>query len=173
VADDFGRFEADAEKLRTVLYGLLIAKVSARDVQGALAACQDAGLVKLYRSGGRGYGKVINFRQKLANRRALYPDEEEPPPEPELFTSVPVGVFVPLKEGRKEAPHSPPPEAGGGNRSATAGTQTTDNELRRAVRFLAFGEIPNWRERTLSEIHAGEEWQNYRDLGLSFFAALG
>lgn len=102
VADDFGRFEADAEMLRTVLYGLLIAKVSVRDVEGALVACHEAGLVKLYRSGGRGYGKVINFRQKLTKRRALYPDEEGPPGDTELFTTAPPPpIPIIQKEGRK------------------------------------------------------------------------
>lgn len=102
VADDFGRFEADAEELRMVLYVRELAKVSERDVQGMLVELHQAGLIKLYQREGKGYGKVINFRQKLTTRRAEYPDEEGPPPEPELFGGPPTVAPPSLKEGRKE-----------------------------------------------------------------------
>ena len=102
VADDFGRLAADAERLGTGLYGLLIAKVAIRDVKGILVGDHGTGHVKLYRSRGRGYSKVSDYRLKLTKRRALYPDEEEPPAEPELFT---IGSSPPIhtiqKEGRK------------------------------------------------------------------------
>lgn len=115
VADDYGRFEADAEVLRTVLYGLSLGKVTERDVQGALLrfAAADIGLVKLYTVSGRGYGKVLNFRQTLQKRRGLYPDEEGgAPPEPELWPAFS------LPEGKKEGKSPPPPaEAGGRNAS--------------------------------------------------------
>jgi hypothetical protein len=115
VADDYGRFEADAETLRTVLFGPLLAKVSVRDVQAGLLRCAaaDVGLVKLYTVRGRGYGKVVNFRQKLAKRRALYPDEDDgPPPEPELFTPAAECGATDRKERKKEgsAGAAPAPE---------------------------------------------------------------
>jgi hypothetical protein len=107
VADDYGRFEADADTLRTVLFGPLLSKVSARDVQRSLMrfAAPEIGLVKLYTVKDRGYGKVINFRQTLTRRRALYPDEEDGPPrEPELFQPSPPlpPLAAPVKEGKKE-----------------------------------------------------------------------
>lgn len=112
VADDYGRFEADVEMLRTVLYVRQLSKVTMRDVQDALLRCAAAevGLVKLYTVEGRGYGKVVNFRQTLQKRRALYPDEGNALPEPDLFGAGPEPPPERRKEGK--APQ-PPAEAGG------------------------------------------------------------
>lgn len=75
-ADPMGRFEANVDVLRAVLYAPVLSKVSKRDVQGALAACQQAELVKLWTKDGRGYGEVVNYRQRgLKMRRS-----EIPPP---------------------------------------------------------------------------------------------
>lgn len=115
VADDYGRFEADAEMLRAVLYGPMLSKVSVRDVQEALMRCaaSEIGLVKLYTVEGRGYGKVYNFRQTLMKRRALYPDEDGAAQEPELF---PAGAPEPPPPERKKEGKSPqPPAAAGGS----------------------------------------------------------
>jgi hypothetical protein len=112
VADDFGRFEADADMLRAVLYAPCLSKVSGRDVGKALVRLHQAGLVKLYTHEARGYGKVINFRQTLQKRRALYPDEDGPPAEPELFADAP--DVSEKKERKKEggkAPEAPAPLA--------------------------------------------------------------
>ncbi len=119
VCDDYGRFEADVGMLRTVLYAPALEKVSERDVKEALLRCADdsLGLVKLYTRRGRGYGKVINYRQNsLKNRRALYPDDADD--EPELFPVGPPGGAPLQSEGKKEgrgrarnARHAPPPDA--------------------------------------------------------------
>lgn len=107
VCDDYGRFEADAGMLRTVLFAPQLGKVPERDVKDALLRCaeQDVGLVKLYAVRGRGYGKVVNYRQDgLRKRRALYPGEDDQD-EPDLFTSSPPSTADPpsrKKERRKE-----------------------------------------------------------------------
>ncbi len=109
VADDYGRFEVDVGMLRTVLYGPSLHKVSERDLQGALLRFGEVGigLVKFYAVAGRGYGKVLNFRQTgLTKRRGWYPDEEGVVPEPEL-------VFT-ASEGKKEGESPQPPAAAGG-----------------------------------------------------------
>lgn len=110
--DDYGRFEADAEKLWSVLYALDRARVTMRDVQEGLRrmGAQEIGLVKYYTVRGVGYGKVHNYRQTgLKKRRALYPDEVGH--EPELWEPPPVEV---APERKKEfSPHSPPPAGGG------------------------------------------------------------
>lgn len=116
VADDYGRFEAEPDTLRTVLYGPLLSKVTMRDVQGALMrfAATETGLVKLYTVKARGYGKVHNFRQLgLAKRRALYPDEDGKEAEPDLFA-----LESGPPEGRKEGNPPLPPAAAGGQIAA-------------------------------------------------------
>jgi hypothetical protein len=131
VADDYGRFEADPELLRSVLYGPCLAKVSVRDVQGALMrlAQTDIGLVKLYTVRGRGYGKVNNFRQTLQKRRALYPQDEDDPPPADLFTEVASSFFS--AEGKKEekSPQSPP---AGGLPSNLSGLEKPKTRRRRS-----------------------------------------
>lgn len=134
VADDLGRFEADAGMLRTVLYGPLLAKVSERDVAQMLVQLHHVELVKLYTVQGRGYGKVINFRQTgLKTRRALYPDEDGPPDAPELFTPPAALTVSAPSERKKEAPHSPPP--GGGRENASLVTETRASPRASPVRF--------------------------------------
>lgn len=106
ICDDYGRFEADAGMIRAVLYAPILDKVTERDVQAALLRCAETGvgLVKLYTVHGRGYGKVINYRQNLKKRRAFYPDEEERD-EADLFTTAPPATGDPpseKKERKKE-----------------------------------------------------------------------
>lgn len=76
VCDGAGRFEADADMLRSVLYGLILDKIQRGDVSRWMAECHLAGLVKLYTVSGRGYGKVINYGQRDYGRKVLYPDED-------------------------------------------------------------------------------------------------
>lgn len=86
-ADECGRFENDADVLRAALYAPLLSRVSKRDVQGAVIACHQAGLVKLWTGvDGRGYGEVVNYRQTgLKRRRSNIPPPQGAPPEPGLF----------------------------------------------------------------------------------------
>jgi len=81
--DGAGRFENDAAILRPALYPRMLHKVSVRDVQGNVVQLHGAGLIKLYTVGARGFGEVLNYRQRDANRKVIHPAE---PGEPELFT---------------------------------------------------------------------------------------
>lgn len=103
VADALGRFEADVEVLRAALYAPILSKVSKRDVQGALVACQRAGLVKLWTGvDGRGYGEVVNYRQTgLRNRKSDIP----PPDAPDA------GALPGLMEATADPPDPPTPPA--------------------------------------------------------------
>lgn len=129
VCDDAGRFEAEPTQLRPALFGAALQKVSERDVQGALVACHQAGLVKLYTVEGRGFGEVRKFGQeKLKSRTVLYPGPEPqpedalpgftapPPPEPEVIHNPPPQPDFSRarqKERRKETSPQPPAAAGG------------------------------------------------------------
>jgi hypothetical protein len=146
VADDFGRFEADAEWLRTVLYAPIQAKVSERDCGKMLVRVHEVGLVKLYTVHGRGYGKVLDFRQDgLRARRALYP-EEEVPKQGELFPPGDADL-APL-EGRKEIPPNPPPESGGWN----ASPRPAALKPLRARRPQSLDRLADERDRVTDEI---------------------
>lgn len=147
--DDYGRFEADAEKLWSVLYALDRARVAKRDVQDGLRrfAAAEVGLVKYYTVRGVGYGKVHNYRQHgLKKRRALYPDEAGD--EPELFDEPPA-----RHEGKKEgnSPHSPPP-AGGGEASLDYPKPRQPVRFRRAQRLDTLHEEKTRLEREIDEI---------------------
>ena len=129
VCDDAGRFEAEPTQLRPALFGAALQKVSERDVQGALVACHQAGLVKLYTVEGRGFGEVRKFGQeKLKSRTVLYPGPEPqpedalpgftapPPPESEVIHNPPPQPDFSRarqKERRKETSPQPPAAAGG------------------------------------------------------------
>lgn len=142
-ADGHGRFEADAVLLRSVLYGVLSHKVSVRDVQEAMTRCHQLGLVKLYQVEGRGYGKVINYRQTLAKRRALYPDEDGPRPEPELFEN---------SSGKKEEKSPQPPAAAGGGNASLAGTKPPKRFARRLPKPDTLRDELAGIEREMTEI---------------------
>jgi hypothetical protein len=141
-ADGHGRFEADAVMLRAVLYGLLSHKVTVRDVQEAMTRCHAIGLVKLYTVDGRGYGKVINYRQTLAKRRALYPDEDGAPPDPDLFSAP--------TEGKKEGNDPQPPAAAGGRNASLSLSEPPRH--RRMKRLPKLDTLHDERQRIEREI---------------------
>lgn len=76
VCDGAARFDADADRLRTVLYGRVLSRVSRGDVARWMVECHQAGLIKLYTRDGRGYGRVVNYGQRDTKRKVLYPGEE-------------------------------------------------------------------------------------------------
>lgn len=86
VCDGAARFEADADRLRTVLYGRSLHVVAKRDVARWMTECHLAGLIRLYTRSGRGYGEVINYGQRDTKRRKLYPG----PHDDELNFAAPI-----------------------------------------------------------------------------------
>lgn len=75
-ADDYGRFHGNPTLVRSLLFplknGLRDSDISAR-----LAACEKAGLIRVYESNGKPFVEIVNFGQRLkASTRSKYP---EPP----------------------------------------------------------------------------------------------
>lgn len=75
-ADDYGRFHGNPTLVRSLLFplknGLRDSDISAR-----LAACEKAGLIRVYESSGKPFVEIVNFGQRLkASTRSKYP---EPP----------------------------------------------------------------------------------------------
>ena len=73
-ADDFGRFHGNPTLVRSLLFplknGLRDSDISAR-----LAACEKAGLIRVYESSGKPFIEIVNFGQRLkASTRSKYPD---------------------------------------------------------------------------------------------------
>lgn len=64
-ADDHGRYEADPTVLRGRLYPRRLADVTDQDIEGWLAECCEAGLIRLYRVGDATYLQIENFRQRI------------------------------------------------------------------------------------------------------------
>ncbi|RME71366.1 MAG: hypothetical protein D6781_04380 [Verrucomicrobia bacterium] len=110
VCDGAGRFEADPDLLRAVLYGPILHKIQRGDVVRWLTECHQAGLIKLYTVGGQGYGCVLNYGQRDRLRKVRYPSPE--PDQLELATvageSVEQGDR--RRRARRKRPPDPPPE---------------------------------------------------------------
>lgn len=73
-ADDFGRFHGNPTLVRSLLFplknGLRDSDISAR-----LAACEKAGLIRVYESSGKPFIEIVNFGQRLkTSTRSKYPD---------------------------------------------------------------------------------------------------
>lgn len=64
VVDDFGRFEARPELLRSRCYPLKTDSIRTADITRSLAACEKAGLVVVYQVDGRRYLQVEKFKQR-------------------------------------------------------------------------------------------------------------
>lgn len=72
VADDYGLYDARKTLLRCALYPLALEKVSESDVSSGLAACEEAGLVRLYSVEGKEYLQIANYGQRR-QARPKYP----------------------------------------------------------------------------------------------------
>ena len=150
VCDDAGRFEAEPTQLRPALFGAALQKVSERDVQGALVACHQAGLVKLYTVEGRGYGEVLKFGQEgLRTRRVIYPGPEPQPedtlpgftappaaPPPEVIHNPPPppDFSRPLRKERRKEESPQPPAAAGGDVAKAIEARKAGRQYRNAER---------------------------------------
>lgn len=71
--DDFGRCEVHPSLFRGFLYSCKIDSVTEKMIEGWLAACVRAGLVKLYTVNGKNYLEVLKFDQKLRRMIARCP----------------------------------------------------------------------------------------------------
>lgn len=76
IVDDFGRYEANPQLLRSRCYPLQTDNVRAADISRWMAACQKAGLILGYEVAGKRYLEVLNFGQQ---QRSV---SKYPPPTP-------------------------------------------------------------------------------------------
>lgn len=72
VVDDYGRFSADARILRSSVFPLKD-DVRTADISRWLAACDEAGLIRLYNVGGKAYLEIQDFRQTIRAQESKYP----------------------------------------------------------------------------------------------------
>ena len=76
VVDDFGRYHANPMLLRAACYPLKLDRVSDKNIEKWLKACETAGLVRLYAANGQPYLEVLDFRQHTRAKSSKFP---EPP----------------------------------------------------------------------------------------------
>jgi len=86
--DDNGVFEARASVLRGGLYSTMMGKVSVGEIEQMLRRLHELGVIKLYTVGGKGYGRIVEFKQKMKFHRAEHP--LPPDMQGELGFTVPV-----------------------------------------------------------------------------------
>ena len=75
VADDYGIFELDFDRLRLDLYALKRTEITAEDLKKWWEACISVDIVSQYEVQGQTYGVILNFKQQ-ARLASQYP----PPP---------------------------------------------------------------------------------------------
>jgi hypothetical protein len=75
-ADDYGLLVADANRLRPLLYPLLIDRIRETDLARWISASETAGLVRFYVVDGRKYLQVNRWKQRMRNKKPKFP---EPP----------------------------------------------------------------------------------------------
>jgi hypothetical protein len=97
VCDDFGRFEADPELLRSTLYPRKLAKVTEAEIGKWLGECSVAGLLSVYQVGGECYLEVAKFGQRMRAAKSKFP---APPSEARA------GADPPSSAGIRGQPHA-------------------------------------------------------------------
>lgn len=110
VVDDYGRYEAGIQLLRSKCYPLQTDDVRVADITRWMAACQKAGLIALYEVAGKRYLEVAKFGQqrrtdsKFPSPPAIDINCQQPPADEHL------GVSVSVSEdgGGKRATRIPP-----------------------------------------------------------------
>lgn len=70
-ADDFGRFTANVRLIRSLCFPLQ--DVREADISRQLAACEQAGLIRLYEVSGKHFVLIENFKQRLRKMKSAYP----------------------------------------------------------------------------------------------------
>jgi len=73
VVDDYGRFDARPNLLRSRCFPLRVDRVREADISRWMAACQKAGLLALYDINDKQYGELLDFRQAIRAKSSRYP----------------------------------------------------------------------------------------------------
>lgn len=151
IVDDHGRYEASPQLLRSRCYPLQVDSVSAQDVCQWLAACQRAGVIRVYKVGEKLYLLVEKFGQQQRTP-SKYPDPpaiacnhllaidskenqsladaskcEQLPSNAHVGVFVFEGVFVDSGSKREQLPAAqdppPPPPAPAAKKASPRGTR--------------------------------------------------
>lgn len=76
VVDDFGRYDARIELLKSKLYPLKNNQVRPSDIGTWLTECVAAGLVRCYIVDSKNYLEIIDFNQRLRVQKSKFPSPE-------------------------------------------------------------------------------------------------
>lgn len=79
-ADDFGRFHASPQLLKSMLFPLK-EDIRSTDMTRCLAECEKAGLVRCYEVAGKRYLEINNFGQRLRTMSSKFPQPADNPPQ--------------------------------------------------------------------------------------------
>jgi len=79
VVDDYGRFDARPEFLKSKLYPVQASKVNTSDVAKWRQATVEAGLVRVYCHGGKEYLEILNFGQRIQSVSKWPPPPDDVP----------------------------------------------------------------------------------------------
>jgi hypothetical protein len=74
-ADDFGRFHANPQILKSLLFPLK-EDLRSTDMARNLAACEKAGLVRCYSVTGKRYVEILRFEQRLRAKVSKFPEPD-------------------------------------------------------------------------------------------------
>jgi len=80
-ADDFGRFHANPQLLKSMLFPLK-EDIRSTDISRCLTQCEAAGLFRCYEVAGRRYLEIENFGQRLRTMASKFPSPDGSPPQP-------------------------------------------------------------------------------------------
>lgn len=73
-ADDYGSFYANTKLLKASCYPLRIDTVRDADITRWMDELQKAGLIVVYMDAGKSYLRIVNFGQRLRNKKKRFPD---------------------------------------------------------------------------------------------------
>jgi hypothetical protein len=113
-ADDYGSFHASPKLLKSFLFPLRSGSIRETDITRWMAECQKAGLLSFYNADSKPYVRIINFGQRLRNKKNRFPDPAEdfaascgelrPEEEVEIEVEVEVEQQRELKQEEVRAP---------------------------------------------------------------------
>jgi hypothetical protein len=110
VVDDYGRYEANPQLLRSRCYPLQTDDVRVTDISRWMAACQKAGLILCYADQGKQYLEVLNFGQQQRSA-SKYPAPDSKCYQALADAHLGVSVFGGVSEGVGVPAASPPASA--------------------------------------------------------------
>jgi hypothetical protein len=110
IVDDYGRHEANPKLVRSKCYPMQTDEVTVDLVCKWLRACQKAGLILLYQSGGKEYLELVNFGQQIrAASKCPAPDSNCSQVQTDAHLGVAVSEVVSVAEVVKDS--CPVPQA--------------------------------------------------------------